>query len=122
MTEKKKSYRTKFCVDGKEFQSIREIQLYQQILDAELPEPRIQYNLFGDRRRFDFAWPDGARRLAVEVQGGTFSGGAHVRGVRYRQDVEKHNDAVLLGWRVFWFTSGMIDDETALNTLRKVLT
>lgn len=56
--------------------------------------------------RFDLAWP--TRRLAVEVEGGTWSGGRHVRGKGYEGDIEKYNAAQALGWLVLRVTPQML--------------
>lgn len=111
----------KYYYRGETFTSQRELQMYRQIYLAHLPLPETQFKPFDtDKRAFDFVWLD--KTLLVEVQGGTWTKGAHTRGKGYRRDVEKHNDAVLDGWTVLWFTSDMLDDESALDTLRKVLT
>lgn len=47
---------------------------------------------------FDLAWPEA--RVALEVDGGAFSGGRHTRGAGFREDQHKTNAAALLGWRV----------------------
>lgn len=51
---------------------------------------------------FDFAWP--SRKIALEVNGGTYLRGsaraAHSRGPRQRQDYEKWSEAAILGWTV----------------------
>lgn len=71
--------------------------------------------------RFDFAWP--SRMLAVEVEGGTHSGGRHTRGAGYAADCEKYNAATISGWRVLRFTSDHLDDKrgepAAMVTLRR---
>lgn len=59
--------------------------------------------------RFDFAIPD--HRIALEIEGGHWSGGRHVRGVGYRNDCEKYNEAVKLGWRVLRYTTDMLGDD-----------
>ena len=71
------------------------------------------------RWRFDFALPE--RRLAVEVEGGTWTGGRHTRGSGFEKDCEKYNQAVLLGWRVLRFTPGAIKSGEALTTIEQVL-
>jgi len=57
----------------------------------------------GRRWRFDEAWP--ARKVAVELEGGVYSGGRHVRPEGFEKDCEKYNAAVSLGWRVLRFTT-----------------
>lgn len=69
--------------------------------------------------RFDFCWPE--RKVAVEVDGGTFSGGRHSRGLGYEKDCEKINSAVLQGWRVLRMTSRMVRDGSALQLIEKAL-
>lgn len=48
--------------------------------------------------RFDFAWVDA--QVALEVDGGVWTRGAHGRGSGIVRDIEKGNAAVMLGWRV----------------------
>lgn len=62
----------------------------------------------GRRWRFDFAWPD--RMLAVEIDGGAFSGGRHTRGLGFVEDCRKLTQAALMGWRVLRFTAGDLND------------
>jgi len=97
-----------------------EIQLANAIVDAGLPQPKRERRFHPIRRwRFDFSWPE--QMLAVEVEGGIYSGGRHVRGKGYEQDCQKYNDACLLGWRVLRFTAGMIESGEAIDYLRYAL-
>lgn len=48
--------------------------------------------------RFDFAIPE--RHVAIEVEGGAFIGGRHVRTDGYLRDMEKYNEAAAAGWLV----------------------
>ena len=69
-----------------------------------LPIPERQFKFHPTRKwAFDFAWVE--FRVAAEIQGGTFVGGAHSRGGGLLNDHEKINEAQLLGWRVFQFSS-----------------
>jgi very-short-patch-repair endonuclease len=69
--------------------------------------------------RFDFAWP--GKRIALEVEGGTFSGGRHTRGVGYEGDCEKYSEAALLGWKVFRVTGKQVQSGQALAWVEKAL-
>ena len=52
--------------------------------------------------RFDFAFID--KKIAVEIEGGIWSGGGHTRGLHYSSDCEKYNQAQILGWVVLRYT------------------
>ncbi len=47
-------------------------------------------------------------RIAIEYEGGVFTGGGHTRGVIYSGNAEKYNEAALMGWTVLRFTAPMI--------------
>jgi len=87
---------------------------------AGLPEPSTELQFHATRKwRFDYAWL--AERVAAEVDGGIWVKGRHTRGAGYERDCEKLNAAVLLGWRVLRFTTGMVEDGRALLVLRDAL-
>lgn len=87
---------------------------------AQLPTPVTEHRFHPVRRwRFDLAWPD--VKLAVEVEGGTWTGGHHSYGKGFESDCEKYNEATLRGWRVLRVTPGMIDDGRALETIERAL-
>lgn len=88
----------------------RAFAFYWRALADGLPEPEREVMFARPRRwRFDFAWP--AQRVAVECDGGTYTGGRHTRGDGYRRDAEKLNAAAALGWRVFRVTADMLRDD-----------
>jgi len=51
-----------------------------------------------------------AVKIAIEIEGGIWSGGRHTRGKGFESDVEKYNTATLLGWRVFRLTGSMLTE------------
>jgi very-short-patch-repair endonuclease len=82
----------------------------------ELPEPEREFRFCDQRRwRADFAWPD--QRLLVEIEGGTWGGGRHVRGQGFEDDLEKYNAAMLLGWDVARFSGAMVKSGQAIKTV-----
>lgn len=76
---------------------------------------------FDPRRRLelDFAWP--VQRVAIEVQGGIHSYGAHVRPAGYRRDGEKSRRAQLMGWMVFPCTAKDVADGTIVQDVETAL-
>jgi len=64
-----------------------------------LPAPVREHRFHPVRRwRFDYAWID--HKVALEVEGGVWTGGRHTRGAGFVADIEKYNAAVVAGWRV----------------------
>jgi hypothetical protein len=85
-----------------------------------IPEPVQEYKFHHTRRfRFDFAWP--SVLIAAEVQGGQWvtGGGRHQRGAHLDNEYEKLNLAAMGGWRVFLFTTNMVEDGRAIATLKE---
>lgn len=60
-------------------------------------------------------------RLAVEVEGGTWSSGRHTRGAGFAADCEKYNEATLAGYRVLRVTTQQAEDGTALALVQRAL-
>lgn len=87
---------------------------------TKAPTPEVEYRFHPPRRwRFDMAWPD--VKLAVEVEGGTWVGGRHVRPSQFEADCEKYNQAAIDGWRVIRVTGDMVHDGRALATVEAAL-
>ena len=67
--------------------------------------------IFHDVRgwRFDYAYLD--KKVAVEIHGGIFSKGRHVRPLGYMEDRDKVNEAQLHGWIVLEFPIPTLTDD-----------
>lgn len=73
--------------------------LFKPLLTAGLPLPCLEHKFHATRRwRFDYAWPE--QRVALEVEGGIWSGGRHIRPKGFIADMEKYNTAAVEGWRI----------------------
>lgn len=71
------------------------------------------------RWRFDYAIPE--HRIALEVEGGVWTGGRHTRPQGFLGDIEKYNTATLMGWRVFRTTPDDLLRTATLNLLKSAI-
>lgn len=97
------------------------VELFKQMCAANLlPEPMIEYQFHKSRKwRFDFCWwGDG---IALEVEGGIWTKGAHVRGKHFLSDMEKYNEAAILGWKVLRCTPEHIQTGAVFALLKRAL-
>lgn len=93
-----------------------------QVRGARLPHSEAQYEFakdHGRKYRFDRAWV--SDRVAVEIQGGIYSGGAHARGAGITRDCAKLSLAAILGWRVLPVTGDQVVSGMALQWVIRAL-
>lgn len=69
--------------------------------------------------RFDWAWE--SYKVALEYEGGIYTGGRHTRMTGFVNDIEKYNTAAELGWKVFRATPDTVTDGTTVNLIERVL-
>ena len=91
-----------------------------QLRALKLPAHVTEYKFHQTRRwRFDFAFVD--QKIAIEVDGGTYSQGRHTRGKGFNNDCHKINSAICLGWRVLRGDSEMVKNGELIAYLEKLL-
>lgn len=95
--------------------------LFLALLRARgLPQPHQEYRFHDSRLwRFDYAFP--AWNLAIEVDGGLFVRGAHVRGARILKTHEKLNAAAAMGWRILYTTPDRLCSGEFIDTIKASL-
>lgn len=93
--------------------------VFTVICRTDLKEECVKEYQFHPKRkwRFDYALPQ--HKIALEVEGGVWTGGRHIRAQGFLGDMEKYNTATLMGWRVFRTTP---DDLYKLATIRLLKT
>lgn len=85
-----------------------------------LPAPVFEFVFAPPRKwRFDLALPE--HKLAIEVQGGLFSGGAHVRGGHLLLEFEKINAASADGWRIIYRTPDNLCMLETVNLIKRAI-
>lgn len=87
---------------------------------VRLPAPIREHRFHPVRRwRFDYAWPE--QRVALEVEGGVWTGGRHTRGAGFVKDMEKLNAATVAGWRVVRVVPGKLCSSATVGMLESLL-
>lgn len=72
------------------------------------------------RWRIDFCFR--VQRLAVEIEGGIYhSGGGHSSVAGIKRDIAKHNQLMLLGWRLLRVHGDQVRSGEAVELIRQAL-
>ena len=87
----------------------------------DLPPGYVQEYRFHNVRlwRFDFAWPE--YRIALEVEGGVYTKGRHLTPKGFLGDMEKYNEAAVLGWRLLRATPKQLRAGVAAQLVRRAM-
>lgn len=89
-------------------------------VSAGLPRPVTEHRFMSDRRfRFDYAWVE--QHVALEVEGGIWTGGRHTRGAGFLRDMEKYNHAAVRGWYVVRCTPSTLRTTETVKMIRALL-
>lgn len=103
---------------------------YALMKSEGLPLPICEYQAINGRKwRCDFVWltdfehgedhrPDG---VVVEVEGGIWSRGRHVRGSGFLRDIEKYNELALANYLLIRIAKEHLDSGQALNWVKRGL-
>lgn len=93
---------------------------FQMLTKAHLTIPAREFKFDTDRDwRFDYCWP--AERIALEVEGGVYTGGRHTRPVGFINDIAKYNAAALAGFRVLRVLPDSLSTRRTEEMLRRCL-
>ena len=91
--------------------------MFTAICKSDLKIEVVKEYLFHPTRkwRFDYAIPD--HKIALEVEGGVWTGGRHTRPQGFLSDIEKYNAGTLLGWRIFPSENSFFCPKSDYNTI-----
>jgi hypothetical protein len=86
-----------------------------------LPDPIFEYpfawKAMGRKWRFDWLWG----KVALEIQGGIWTQGRHVRGAALLDEHKKLNAAAILGFRVLFCTPKDVESGAIFPVIKKAL-
>ena len=71
------------------------------------------------RWRFDYAIPE--LKIALEVEGGIYTGGRHTRPKGFLGDIEKYNTAATMGWMLLRTTPSQLFTSATKQWLDKAI-
>lgn len=91
---------------------------FTQIVKRELGVECVKEYKFHPVRkwRFDYALPSAL--VALEVEGGVWTGGRHTSPKGFLGDVEKYNTATLMGWSVYRTTPADLYTSKTMKLLK----
>lgn len=69
--------------------------------------------------RFDYAIPE--YKIAIEVEGGVWTGGRHTRSMGFLRDMEKYNAASVLGWRLLRVVPTMLKSSITIQMIQQCI-
>ena len=81
----------------------------------------IPEHKFHPTRKWRFDWVLFDYKIAIEIEGGIWNNGAHVRGKHYLSDMEKYNQAQILGWKVLRYTPEQWRNFDFINDLNLII-
>ena len=85
--------------------------LWRQLDGPEL----VPWYKFHDTRKWEFDFAEPNTLVAIELEGGVYSNGRHVRPAGFIEDCKKYNAATADGWALFRFTPDMLRDDPITN-------
>lgn len=93
----------------------------QQLVAFRVEGAVEEYRFLPPRRwRADFAFPDA--KVLVDIEGGIWNNGRHVRPAEYQKDLYRSNQAQRAGWLHLRFTEKEINDWTAVDIVKEEVT
>lgn len=96
--------------------SVGEETLARDLTAYKIPFQREVCLIEGRKWRWDFV----VGKLAIEIHGGTWSGGRHSRGSGQHSDFAKQNAVVRAGYLPLVYTTAMVTDGTAIAEILEV--
>ena len=76
------------------------VDIFVEFCKKQLGEAPAKEYVFHPVRKWRFDYAFLGAKIALEVEGGVYTGGRHIRPKGFLGDVDKYNAAAVMGWRV----------------------
>lgn len=94
--------------------------LFTRLIKTQFKVDCVREHRFCERLwRFDYAIP--SLKIAIEVEGGVWTQGRHIRPMGYINDLEKYNRATAMGWKVLRFVPDRLLTSSTLDTIKETI-
>ena len=96
----------------------------EQTLSLQLKVLKIEFESefkFHPTRKWRADFHLKGKKILVEVEGGIWSNGRHTRGNGYLGDLEKYNEATMMGYQVIRFSTEQVKSGSAIEQIFKLI-
>lgn len=121
-------YRELFPVKTKKRRSVkqgtRQPSEGEAVLETHLRACKISFEQeykFHPKRKWRADFLITGTKILVEVEGGIWSGGRHTRGKGYLGDMEKYNEAAIMGFTVLQFSTEQVKAGVAIKQIEQLV-
>ena len=93
---------------------------FKALKENNIPLPITEYQFHPTRKwRFDYYWQQ--NKFALEVEGGVWTGGRHIRGTGFIKDMEKYNSAAIMGFRIIRTVPNELTSESTIRMIKQLI-
>lgn len=98
-----------------------QIDAFCQFVKLQLNFDIVMEYRFDKVRKWRFDYANEEKKLAIECEGGVWTGGRHTRGKGYMGDMEKYNAASLQGWTLIRRTPDQLITSETIELIKAAL-
>ncbi|MDS7935650.1 DUF559 domain-containing protein [Acinetobacter sp. V91_7] len=105
-------------------QGTRQASEGETVLATHLRACRIDFEQeykFHPKRKWRADFLITGTKILIEVEGGIWSGGRHTRGKGYLGDMEKYNEAAMMGFIVLRFSTEQVKSGVAIKQIEQLV-
>jgi len=102
----------------------RVLSVGEVLLATHLKACKIEFEQeykFHPKRKWRADFLISGKKILVEVEGGIWSGGRHTRGKGYLGDMEKYNEAAMMGFTVLRFSTEQVKAGVAIKQIKQLV-